>query len=42
MQVKMPKTVSFKSMSESKKAPEFTISDFAKMDRQEQLVVVSR
>lgn len=38
-QVKMPKTVSFLSMSESKKAPEFCISDFAKMDRQEQLVV---
>lgn len=31
--------VSFKSMRESKVAPEFTISDFAKLDRQEQLVI---
>ena len=38
-QVKMPKTVSFKSMRESKLAPEFCISDFAKIDRQEQLVI---
>jgi len=38
-QVKVPKTVAFKQMRESKLAPEFMISDFAKMDRQEQLVV---
>ena len=38
-QVKMPKTLSFKKMRDSKLAPEFTISDFAKMDRQNQLLV---
>ena len=38
-QVKMSKTVSFLKMRESKVKPEFTISDFAKMDRQEQLVI---
>ena len=38
-QVKMPATVSFLSMRESCKKPEFLISDFAKMDRQEQLLL---
>ncbi|XP_014678413.1 PREDICTED: ubiquitin-like modifier-activating enzyme 1 Y [Priapulus caudatus] len=36
-QVKMPVTVSFKSLRESLAAPEFVISDFAKFDRPAQL-----
>ncbi|KAJ7937317.1 ubiquitin activating enzyme [Mycena leptocephala] len=32
-QVKMPKTIEFKSLSESLKAPEYFITDFAKFDR---------
>lgn len=36
-QVKMPKTISFKSLRESLKSPEFLISDFAKFDRPHQL-----
>lgn len=32
-QVKMPKTVSFKSIKESLSAPEFVLTDFAKFDR---------
>lgn len=36
-QVKMPKFVDFKSISESLKDPEFVISDFAKFDRPQQL-----
>ncbi|KAF7331853.1 Ubiquitin activating enzyme [Mycena kentingensis (nom. inval.)] len=32
-QVKMPKTIEFKSLQESLKAPEFFITDFAKFDR---------
>lgn len=36
-QVKMPKTLSFKSLRESLKTPEFLISDFAKFDRPHQL-----
>ncbi|KAJ7283525.1 ubiquitin activating enzyme [Mycena rebaudengoi] len=32
-QVKMPKTIEFKSLAESLKAPEFFITDFAKFDR---------
>lgn len=31
-QVKMPKTISFKSLEESEKQPEFVISDFAKFE----------
>ncbi|EGF81957.1 hypothetical protein BATDEDRAFT_19117 [Batrachochytrium dendrobatidis JAM81] len=38
-QVKMPKTISFKSLAESLKTPEFLISDFAKFDRPAQLHV---
>lgn len=37
IQVKMPKTISFKSLRESLKSPEFVISDFAKFDRPQQL-----
>lgn len=36
-QVKMPKFLDFKSISESIKDPEFVISDFAKFDRPQQL-----
>lgn len=36
-QVKMPKTVEFKSLKESIKSPEFVIADFAKFDYPEQL-----
>ncbi|XP_063984107.1 ubiquitin-like modifier-activating enzyme 1 [Diachasmimorpha longicaudata] len=36
-QVKMPKTISFKSLEESIKAPEFIITDFGKFDHPEQL-----
>jgi ubiquitin-activating enzyme E1 len=36
-QVKMPKTVSFKSIKESIKEPEFLMTDFAKFDRPAQL-----
>ncbi|KAL2260474.1 hypothetical protein VTK26DRAFT_5507 [Humicola hyalothermophila] len=36
-QVKMPKFVDFKSISEAIKDPEFVISDFAKFDRPQQL-----
>ncbi|KAF3938028.1 hypothetical protein ABW19_dt0200204 [Dactylella cylindrospora] len=36
-QVKMPKTVNFKSLAEQLKKPEFLISDFAKWDRPIQL-----
>jgi len=36
-QVKMPVTVSFKSLRESIKCPEFLISDFGKFDRPQQL-----
>lgn len=36
-QVKMPKTLSFKSLEESIKAPEFLISDYAKFDYPGQL-----
>jgi ubiquitin-activating enzyme E1 len=36
-QVKMPKILDFKSISESIKDPEFLISDFAKFDRPQQL-----
>lgn len=39
MQVKMPKTVSFKSLRESLKNPEFLISDYAKFERPAQLHV---
>ncbi|OWF35050.1 ubiquitin-like modifier-activating enzyme 1 isoform X2 [Mizuhopecten yessoensis] len=38
-QVKMPQTVTFKSISESLKAPECVITDFAKFDRPAQLHV---
>ncbi|KAL2918709.1 E1 ubiquitin-activating protein [Polyrhizophydium stewartii] len=38
-QVKMPKTLHFKSLRESLKEPEFLISDFAKFDRPAQLHV---
>ena len=38
-QVKMPKTVQFKSLKESLAAPEFFITDFAKFDRPSQLHV---
>ncbi|TPX07669.1 uncharacterized protein E0L32_010667 [Thyridium curvatum] len=38
-QVKMPKFVDFKSISEALKDPEFVISDFAKFDRPQQLHV---
>eukprot|EP00164_Ancoracysta_twista_P001544 GFYU01002025.1.p1 GENE.GFYU01002025.1~~GFYU01002025.1.p1 ORF type:complete len:1022 (+),score=376.66 GFYU01002025.1:139-3066(+) len=38
-QVKMPKTIHFKSMTESAKNPESVISDFAKFDRPAQLNV---
>ena len=38
-QVKMPKSVSFKSLRESIKCPEFVLSDFAKFDRPGQLHV---
>mmetsp|Transcript_47391 Transcript_47391/g.112774 ORF Transcript_47391/g.112774 Transcript_47391/m.112774 type:complete len:1011 (+) Transcript_47391:93-3125(+) len=38
-QVKMPATIPFKKMRESIAAPEFLISDFAKIDRQEQLLI---
>ena len=37
-QVKQPRKFTFKSLKESLKAPEFVISDFAKMDRMPQLV----
>ncbi|KAI1083636.1 hypothetical protein F5B20DRAFT_527841 [Whalleya microplaca] len=36
-QVKMPKVIEFKTISESMKDPEFVISDFAKFDRPQQL-----
>lgn len=36
-QVKMPTIVNFKSFTESLKAPEYVISDFAKFDRPQQL-----
>ncbi|KAL2267438.1 hypothetical protein VTJ83DRAFT_4715 [Remersonia thermophila] len=36
-QVKMPKFVEFKSISEAIKDPEFVVSDFAKFDRPQQL-----
>ncbi|POS85648.1 ubiquitin-activating enzyme E1 [Erysiphe pulchra] len=36
-QVKMPKSINFKPLSESIKAPEFLISDWAKFDRPQQL-----
>eukprot|EP00123_Amoebidium_parasiticum_P014370 comp22465_c0_seq1/m.33829 comp22465_c0_seq1/g.33829 ORF comp22465_c0_seq1/g.33829 comp22465_c0_seq1/m.33829 type:complete len:1012 (-) comp22465_c0_seq1:171-3206(-) len=36
-QVKMPKTVAFKSLEESFRDPEFVITDFAKFDRPAQL-----
>lgn len=32
MQVKMPKTVSFKSLEEAEKSPEFVMSDYSKFD----------
>jgi ubiquitin-activating enzyme E1 len=38
-QVKMPKFIDFKAVSESLKKPEFLISDYAKFDRPEQLHV---
>lgn len=38
-QVKMPKTINFKSIQESIKTPEFLISDYAKFDRPQQLHV---
>jgi len=38
-QVKMPKKLDFKSISESSKDPEFLISDWAKFDRPQQLHV---
>jgi ubiquitin-activating enzyme E1 len=38
-QVKMPKFVDFKAISESLKTPEFLISDYAKFDRPQQLHV---
>jgi len=38
-QVKMPKTIQFKSLKESLAAPEFFITDFAKFDRPAQLHV---
>ncbi|KFY89990.1 hypothetical protein V500_05352 [Pseudogymnoascus sp. VKM F-4518 (FW-2643)] len=38
-QVKMPKFIDFKPFSECLKTPEFLISDYAKMDRPEQLHV---
>jgi len=38
-QVKMPKTVQFKSIRDSLVEPEFVTSDFAKMDRERQLLV---
>ncbi|SPO05868.1 probable ubiquitin-protein ligase (E1-like (ubiquitin-activating) enzym) [Cephalotrichum gorgonifer] len=38
-QVKMPKVIDFHSISESRKQPEFLISDFAKFDRPQQLHV---
>ena len=37
-QVKQPRKFTFKSLKESLKAPEFVISDFAKMDRMPQLL----
>ncbi|KAF4126940.1 ubiquitin-activating enzyme E1 [Geosmithia morbida] len=36
-QVKMPKTVNFKTFTEALKSPEFVVSDFAKFDRPQQL-----
>jgi ubiquitin-activating enzyme E1 len=36
-QVKMPKTISFKSLTDSLKSPEFLITDFAKFDYPQQL-----
>ncbi|EAA26907.2 putative ubiquitin-protein ligase [Neurospora crassa] len=36
-QVKMPKTIEFKSITNALKDPEFVISDFAKFDRPQQL-----
>lgn len=39
-QVKMPKTISFKSLEESLKSPEYLMSDFAKMERPPQLHIV--
>lgn len=36
-QVKMPKTIAFKSLKESIKNPEFVIADFAKFDHPQQL-----
>lgn len=38
-QIKMPAKTSYKSMTESLAAPEFVPSDFAKFDRQEQLLL---
>lgn len=38
-QVKMPKTISFKSIAESLNEPEFLLTDFAKLDRPAQLHV---
>jgi ubiquitin-activating enzyme E1 len=38
-QVKMPKFIKFKSLSESLKNPEFLIADYAKFDRPEQIHV---
>jgi len=35
----MPKTVQFKSIRDSLVEPEFVTSDFAKMDRERQLLV---
>ncbi|KAL3189520.1 hypothetical protein MRX96_002824 [Rhipicephalus microplus] len=36
-QVKMPKDIKFKSLKDALEEPEYVISDFAKMDRQDQL-----
>lgn len=36
-QVKMPKTLSFKSLAEAKKSPSYVITDFAKFDYPDQL-----
>ena len=38
-QIKQPKKLTFASLQESLKAPEFVISDFAKMDRMPQLLL---
>lgn len=41
-QVKMPKTVSFKSLEEAELAPEYVFSDFAKFDHPPQIHLAFR